>query len=136
MGPDIKKSHSRLALLLPEKMRVTLFPVIAMLVFSVVNAGDCDRVFRGLYTWGAEVNVFQPCGSGDVFWVSASSWVQGPLIEYVQKNIATPYQSIYIEFRGVLLNEVRDGFAEQYDGLIRVSEITHKSRDIPVECSK
>jgi hypothetical protein len=117
-------------------MRAALFFVVSILVFSAIEANDCEMVFKGLYTWGAEVNVFQPCGSKDVFWVSASSWVQGPLIEYVQKSIATPYQSIYIEFRGVLLNEVRGGFAEQYDGLIRVSEINHKSRDIPVECSK
>ena len=107
-----------------------------MLAVSTVKADDCTRVFNGLYTRGAEVNVFQPCGSNEIFWVSASSWVQGPLIEYVQKSIATPYQSIYIEFRGVLLNEVRDGFAEQYDGLIRVSEINYKSSEIPVECSK
>ena len=136
MGSDINKSHSYLALLLPEKMRVTLFPVIAMLVFSVVNAGDCDKVFKGLYTWGAEVNVFQPCGSGDIFWVSASSWVQGPLLEYVQKSMTKPYQSIYMEVRGSILDEVRGGFAQQYDGLIRVSEITYRSSDIPVQCSK
>ena len=117
-------------------MRAALFPVVSILAFSAVKANGCDMVFKGLYTWGAEVNVFQPCGSTDVFWVSASSWVQRPLIDYLKKSIAAPYQSIYIEFRGALLDEVRDGFAEQYDGLIRVSEITHKSRDIPVECSK
>jgi len=117
-------------------MRATLILVVSMLIFSAAKANDCEMVFRGLYTWGAEVNVFQPCGSKDVFWVSASSWVQRPLIEYVQKSIATPYQSIYIEFRGDILNEVRGGFAEVYDGLIRVSEINYKSSEIPVECSK
>ena len=117
-------------------MRATLLLVISMLAFSTVRANGCEMVFKGLYTWGAEVNVFQPCGSKDVFWVSASSWVQRPLIEYVQKSTATPYQSIYIEFRGALLNEVRGGFAEQYDGLVRVSEINHKSSEIPVGCSK
>ena len=117
-------------------MRTALFIVVSILAFSAAKANGCETVFKGLYTWGAEVNVFQPCGSEDVFWVSASSWVQGPLIDYVQKSIATPYQSIYMEFRGALLDEVRDGFAEKYDGLIRVSEINHKSGDIPVECSK
>ena len=117
-------------------MRTALFLVVSILEFGAVKANGCEIVFKGLYTWGAEVNVFQPCGSKDVFWVSASSWVQRPLIEYVKKSISTPYQSIYIEFRGSILNEVRGGFAEQYDGLIRVSEINYKSRDIPVECSK
>ena len=57
MGSDINKSHSYLALLLPEKMRVTLFLVVSMLAFSAANAGDCDKVFKGLYTWGAVLKV-------------------------------------------------------------------------------
>lgn len=107
-----------------------------MLSVSAVKANDCTREFSGLYTWGAEVNVFQPCGSNDVFWVSASSWVMRPLIDYVESATSSPYQSIYIEFSGNVLNEVRAGFAEQYDGLIRVSEINHKSSQIPAGCSK
>ncbi len=105
------------------------------LLFGVVNAGDCDAVYKGNYTWGAEVDVFQPCGSEKVYWVSASSWVKSPLIEYVKNTTSRAYQSVYIEFRGRILNEVRDGFAEQYDGLIRVSEITYQSRKESVECS-
>ena len=105
------------------------------LLFGVVNACDCDTVYKGNYTWGAEVDVFQPCGSEKVYWVSASSWVKGPLIEYVKNTTIRAYQSVYIEFRGHILNEVRDGFAEQYDGLIRVSEITYQSRKEAVECS-
>ena len=107
-----------------------------MLAVSTVKADDCTRVFNGLYTRGAEVNVFQPCGSNEIFWVSASSWVQGPLLEYVQKSMNKPYQSIYMEFRGSILDEVRGGFAQQYDGLIRVSEILDKSSDIPAQCSR
>ena len=105
------------------------------LLFGVVNACDCDTVYKGNYTWGAEVDVFQPCGSKKVYWVSASSWVKRPLIEYVKNTTTRAYQSVYIEFRGHILNEVRYGFAEQYDGLIRVSEISYQSRKESVECS-
>ena len=38
----------------------------ATFLFGVVNAGDCDAVYKGNYTWGAEVDVFQPCGSEKV----------------------------------------------------------------------
>jgi hypothetical protein len=117
-------------------MRTTIFHVILMLAVSTVKADDCTRVFNGLYTRGAEVNVFQPCGSNEIFWVSASSWVLRPLIDYVENSTSSPYQPIYIEFRGNILNEVRAGFAAQYDGLIRVSEIKHQSSQIPAGCSK
>jgi len=133
---NVTKGFSEGKTAYPSVMRAALFLVVSMLAFSAVKANDCNRVFKGMYTWGGEVNVFQPCESSDVFWVSASSWVLRPLIEYVKKSISTPYQSIYIEFRGNILNEVRGGFAEQYDGLIRVSEVNHKSGYIPAECVK
>jgi len=45
-----------------------------------------------------------------------------------------PYQPIYLEFRGHLLDEVVDGFAVDYDGLIRISEIYHLGVPIPPDC--
>jgi hypothetical protein len=107
---------------------LTLFPAVAI--------ADDEKTFKGRYTWGAEVDAFQPCGSEEVFWVSASSWVQGPLIEFVKQQTNKPYQPVYIEFRGHMLNEVRDGFAESYDGLVRISEIHVKSKDIPKKCDR
>ena len=116
-------------------MRKAFILFMTTFMVGVVNAGDCDAVYKGNYTWGAEVDVFQPCGSEKVYWVSASSWVKRPLIEYLKNTTTRAYQSVYIEFRGHIMNEVRDGFAEQYDGLIRVSEITYQSRKEAVQCS-
>ena len=53
----------------------------------------------------------------------------------MRKILQSALISLYIEFRGLILNEVRDGFAEQYDGLIRVSEITCQPRKETVEYS-
>ena len=108
---------------------------LALLLGSASTSADCDEIFRGRYTWGAEVDSFRPCGSGLKYWVDASSWVQGPLIDFVREHTKEPYQPVYIEFRGHLLNEVLDGFAEGYDGLIRVSEIFLTSQDVPDKCA-
>ena len=42
---------------------------------------------------------------------------------------------MYVEFRGQVLNETVDGFAKQYDGLIRISEVKKYSFEIPVQCN-
>lgn len=111
--------------------------LVSVLLLPVVTLGaSCDRIYAGLYFWGAEVNAFQPCGSGKAYWVSASSWVLGPLKAYLQKHTSKPYRPVYIEMRGHLLDEKTDGFASQYDGLIRISEVISKDVEIPADCEQ
>jgi hypothetical protein len=108
---------------------------MACLLVSLSGCTMCgDRNYRGIYTGGHEVNTFQPCGSEETYWVSASSWILSPLKEYVESSKSQPYQPVYLEFRGRLLNENVDGFAENYDGLIRISEINAKRIDMPAGC--
>ena len=99
-----------------------------------VKAAEYDNKYKGLYYWGPEVHSFQPCNVKKKYWVSASSWVVGPAIEFVKTNTNKAYQPIYIEFRGHLLDEVLDGFATNTDGLIRISEIYLIKSKIPDEC--
>ena len=104
------------------------------LLAQTALAGDCDRIYTGLYYRGAEVNSFHPCHSESTYWVSASSWVLNPVKSYLQRYTIMPYQPIYLEFRGHLLDEVVDGFAADYDGLIRISEIHHLGVAVPPDC--
>jgi hypothetical protein len=109
--------------------------LIGMLLQPVMTtAATCDRTYTGLYRWGAEVNTFQPCGSDTTYWVSASAWILGPLKAYLQQHTGRPYQPVYIEMRGHLLDEETGGFASQYDGLVRISEIISKDTKIPAGC--
>ena len=94
----------------------------------------CEQVYRGVYVWGNEVNVFQPCDDKKSYWVSASTWVQEPLLEFYRSHTSQPYQTIFIEFRGMVLDEVVDGFASDHDGLIRISEVLGLSPGVPEEC--
>lgn len=98
---------------------------------SWVSAHDSE--FRGSYTWGAEVDVFSPCGSSLVYWTSYN-WAGSGLREFYRANTSKPYQPIYVSFRGQVLDEAVDGFASRYDGLIRISEIHIMEKDIPSDC--
>ena len=113
-------------------MRVTT--VILYVLLAGCTGGDIDDVYKGRYFWGAEVDAFHPCGTDVAYWVSASSWVKSPLNDYLRSNTAESYQPVYIEFRGHLLNEEVDGFARDYDGLIRISEVLFRSVEIPAAC--
>ena len=108
---------------------------ILITLFLVLPLYTCahDAIHKGAYIWGHEVNVFKPCGSKGVYWVSYN-WEGNKIKEYYNENTTQPYQSIYLEFRGHYLNEEVDGFAEDYDGLIHISEIKTLSAQVPSTC--
>jgi hypothetical protein len=108
---------------------------VALLVISLsACSADREQIYQGTYVWGAEVNTFRQCGFEETFWVSASSFVMRPLVDDYAANTVEPYQAIYIRFRGLELNEVVDGFAKDYDGLVRISEVLELSSTIPGDC--
>lgn len=109
--------------------------VISMICVMLTACNEeVDRIIAGRFIWGAEVTTIQPCQSQLVYWVSASSWTRGPLLDFYQNNVTKPYQPVYIEFRGQILDEKVGGFAADYDGLIRISEIKTKALQIPDNC--
>lgn len=113
--------------------------LLAILLFALSDtalAGECDRRFQGIYTRGHEVLSFQPCRSKEVYWVSASTWIRGPLDNFLQAHSTGPYRRAYIEFRGQLLDESVGGFAVEYDGLVRISEIHRVAVDVPINCTE
>jgi hypothetical protein len=113
-------------------MKILLITLLT--ITSVVFAADCDQIYKGRYFWGHEVNSFQPCNSTNSYWVSTSSTIQSLLIDFVKKSQETPYKPVYLVFRGHYLNEDKNGFASDYDGLIRISEIKELSNAVPGEC--
>lgn len=110
-----------------------LFIVILTFLFASCTHSPQEQVYIGKYIWGAEVNSFTPCNSPSSYWASYN-WAGMEMQSFYKKNSKTPYQPMYIEFRGHLLNEKVDGFALNYDGLIRISEVLKYSFDIPTAC--
>lgn len=116
--------------------------LICCLSLVIFTCGSCtakkiedDQQYSGIYVWGHEVHEFTPCNQDQTFWVSASAWVVGDLLEHYKADHAEPYQPLYLRFRGGILDEEVDGFASEYDGLIRISEVLEWSATIPTDCS-
>ena len=114
------------------KSGTSMLALTAFLLASNLYAHD--EIFKGTYVRGHEVDAFQPCGSKQSFWASYS-WAGQELVEFYKSRPRNPYQPIYVEFRGHILNEELDGFAISYDGMIRISEVLLVKDDIPAECN-
>ena len=92
-----------------------------------------EKVYRGTYSWGPEVHSFQPCNSENDYWVTFD-WAGIEMHEFYKSTDKKPYQLMYIEFRGQVLNEEVDGFASSYSGLIRISEVKKYTMEVPISC--
>jgi putative lipoprotein len=114
------------------KPGTTIFALTAFLLASNLNAHD--QIFKGTYVRGHEVDAFTPCGSKLSFWASYN-WAGQKLVEFYKSKPRDPYQPIYVEFRGHILDEELDGFARSHDGMIRISEVLLVKDEAPAKCS-
>ena len=90
-------------------------------------------MYKGIYVWGPEVHSFTPCEKNHNYWVSFD-WAGFEMQEHYKSSKKEPYRPMYIEFRGQTLNEKVDGFALDYSGLIRISEVFQYTFNIPESC--
>lgn len=109
--------------------------VTAMLIALVVacTATVREKTYKGTYSYGHEVHSFKPCNEKKDYWVSFN-WAGMEMHEFYKRSGKKPYQPMYIEFRGQVLNEAVDGFAEQSSGLIRISEVFSYTFQVPATC--
>lgn len=91
-------------------------------------------VVGGHYVWGAEVNVFSPCGSGLEYWVDAAPPILHTLREQYAALGLPPYQAVFIEVRGEIGPVLDCGFCEDYDGSFQVEELIQMRSPGPEEC--
>lgn len=107
--------------------------VIAVLLSSC--AKHSDQTYTGRYVWGHEVNSIALCDGGAVYWVDPSP--AGKEVEqFYRDNAGEPYQPMYLEFRGDLVDRQPVGFEEDYDGIMRINEVEKYSFDLPASCQK
>jgi len=99
--------------------------IIVILAFSFslpAVAADYDTIYKAKYSWGHEVNSVTLCNSKVTYWANFN-WAGQEMLAFYKRHKKQPYQSLYITFRGHLLDEVVDGFAADYAGLMRISEV-------------
>lgn len=94
-------------------------------------------VLRGHYYWGHEVESFSPCGSKQSFWVVGDAALLKPIrakaVELSQAK-GKPYQPVYVEVSGVSEGKANDGFAADYDGVVRFTAVRTINSSSPSGC--
>jgi hypothetical protein len=108
--------------------------VLAVTLIACVEDPVGSLDWHGAYRWGHEVNSLCPCGTGKCYWVRADTGTRVQLRSYVEQHTRAPYQPVYLRMRGRLLDEPRQGFARDYDGLIRVEQLISLQETVPVRC--
>lgn len=79
--------------------------------------------FKGLYTFGNEVNTFQECDPQKVYWVNDSLVDMRKPYEESVKFLSYPYESVYAEVKGYLSGKSSLGYASEYENVLVITEI-------------
>ena len=112
--------------------------LIGLLLPLLCACSAQPMVYQGFYTWGPEVDHFNPCGSDKIYWVVTSDALNNQLVDAHEAGRTEPYQGLFVEVRGHYAgppDEERGGaFADQTDGLFQVTEVRAMRRIMPSDC--
>ena len=108
------------------------------LLAGVLGTACGEDTLRGRVYWGHEVRSFLPCGSKKAYWVEGEDRTLRPLrrrADALRGRNGKPYPPIYVEAFGTIdTRSKREGFARDYDGLLRLREVARVSDVVPEEC--
>lgn len=79
--------------------------------------------FKGLYTFGNEVNTFTECANQQVYWVNDSLVDMHKPYEESVRFLSYPYESVYAEVKGYLSGKSSEGYASEYENVLVITEI-------------
>lgn len=110
-------------------MTQVITSIILLALSLPAFAEDNSIRYRGLYTYGHEVNTFCPAINSQCYWLSPDT--AAPQREQIKKlsqdNTSKPYQAICVVVEGKINRDpaARNhiGFASIYDGLFTVSRV-------------
>ena len=108
------------------------------LLAGVAGTACGEDILRGRVYWGHEVRAFHPCDSKQTYWLEGEEWTLRPLrrrAERLRGRSGKPYPPIYVEALGTIdIDAKREGFARDYDGLLRLREVARVSDVVPDGC--
>lgn len=87
------------------------------------NSNLPGEVVKGSYIYGNEVSSFQPCGLTAEFWVIGEQKLMNQLQNNYMELASKPYQQVFVSFRGSRQPKAEDGFAADYSGQFKVTEV-------------
>ncbi len=92
-------------------------------------------IFKGLYTFGNEVNTFQECVIQKFYWVNDSLVNMRKPYEESVKFLSYPYESVYAEVKGYLSGKSPLGYTSEYENVLVITEIIKiEPKNFRTEC--
>ena len=116
-----------------------IFFVYLALLVSLFQFSACAKPapeLSGVIVYGHEVRTIRLCGDSQVFWLHATQEEQRKLLAKSRSLTRYPYQELYLEFTGRLMDEAPGEFAKDYAGAVEVESIKALSVVIPDSCSR
>ena len=111
--------------------------VLVLLVAPLATAA-ADAKHRGRFYYGPEVQVFEPCAAVKSYWVKGDDKTLQPLrarSEEQREKRGKAYLPVYVEIVGSIdTKSPREGFAQDYDGLLHLRKVLKVSTAIPKKC--
>jgi hypothetical protein len=87
------------------------------------KASPSASTFRGYYIFGHGANRFEPCGSGQKYWVVGDQELLLQLRAAYQRLARVPEGPVYVELKGALGPKPSFGAAASHDGVLLVRQI-------------
>ena len=118
--------------------KVFILGVLLLSIYACKNktekkAEEKIVIYKGLYSYGAEIKSFQPCNDKHEYWVADSS-AQLEL-QYSQLNFEKQNVPVYIEVAGKKILTPKDGQGSGYDTTLIVNKLIKLTKDIPKDCN-
>ncbi len=111
---------------------------ISLMMLMTVVLSACARSaspeLSGVIVYGHEIRTIRLCGDSQTFWLHATEEEQRKLVSKSRSLTSYPYQELYLEFYGSMLNEPSGEFAKAYAGSIKVEQVRNISVVIPNSC--
>ena len=118
----------------PRRRNTAARLLLPFLLLAALVACNRTAPQEGLYYWGAEVNVICRCNTDSCYWVRGGAEVVDRLKNYVQRQTSRPYQPVYVQYRGEMLDEQTFGFAVNYEGYQALHEVLSVTTVLPDHC--
>ena len=120
------------------KREMIRFFRLALMValFQLSTCAKPAPELSGIIIYGHEVRTIQLCGDSQVFWLHVTQEEQQKLLAQSRSLTSSPYQELYLEFTGSLMDEAPGEFAKEYAGAVKVESIKTLSVVIPDSCGR
>lgn len=115
-----------------------------VIIFCVLLLQACNTqadpsnntsIHAGYFTYGVEVNVFQPCNKKETYWVTGPEKSLTHLVKTHEELTTKPYEKVFIKFTGLYIAKALDGFAMDYEGQVKIDKVLEVRKVSAGDCT-